>query len=46
MFIVFRDGKPHFYLYDMAGDSLEDLPIDSSLFSTYRMGNGQFLMID
>ncbi|MEE8473633.1 MAG: hypothetical protein V3S82_10740 [Dehalococcoidia bacterium] len=46
VFIVFRDGKPHFYLYDMASASLEDLPIDSSLFSTYRMGNGQFLMID
>ena len=45
VFIVFRDGESQFYLYDIASESLENLPINSSLFSPHRMRNGQFLII-
>ena len=48
VFIVFAegfDGPRHFYMYDIGNDSLEELPIDPSLFSTYTRGNGQFLFV-
>ena len=46
--IVFAEGingPRHFYLYDLAEDSLDDLSIDPSLFSTYTRGNAQFLFV-
>ena len=44
--ISFDPAERYFYLFDLSNNSLADLPIDPSLFSTSIQGNGQFLFID
>ncbi len=39
------NGPRDFYLSKVAEDSLRELPIEPSLFSTYTRGNGQFTFI-